>query len=378
MQGRIGVERRQCEGRSSDLPAEVAGTWDSLAHELRELRLLSSDSPFLQKWRDLLDTLLTTEGPNVSELFELRPFSKMRHLKNALLPVFTMNGTTKIQTEMYHKMLASLRPTLQILHNSHHSPDLFDRVDIYGPSSAHFSPPHMSIRNSTKDDLSKVLAKQAHLIRTMQFRSISLLPLLDQLKTLDSHPQPLVALTTLNFRDVLEETFSDQVVKSITSILRKNHTIVCLGFDDCCYIDDAVLDRFQEAIQSNRKEWVQRAVAAGHDEVIYHAGIQMSSGKEHNTLHLTGDGAFSIFQEDVFLTPGGEIYVLVYIPSSGKIVPSMWLMLDDVDYVTAKLQRLTGKVEDGIFGAEESVSALLSSRLDLRGIPRVERVGRCL
>ncbi|KAG7096444.1 hypothetical protein E1B28_003880 [Marasmius oreades] len=380
MQVRIDVERRQCASRFSDEPTEILETWDSLALELRALRLPDSLA-VLQKWRKPLKAWLTMENiADAEELFELRPLSKLRHLKNALLPVFQ----TRIYG-IYDRMVAFLRPTLvfldQLVHNDSNSPSLFDRVDV--PGSADLSPPHtvVNIRKASEDELS-ALAAQTHLFRTLQFRTVSHSGLQALLTVLDSNPQPPTALTTLNFRDIQYSfgRLDDAVVKLISSILTKNDNLICLVFDNC-HVDDATLDHLRETIKNNREQWVRRATQdrTRRDKLVYLAGIQFSPGKEHNALQLTGNGGPSIYSnQEVFLTPIVEVFVLVSVPGRGKIVPIISLELADVDmFVTAKLQRFTGQTSDDDI-PEVKARALRASdgqrtlRLELNGFPEVD------
>ncbi|KAF9268433.1 hypothetical protein L218DRAFT_995151 [Marasmius fiardii PR-910] len=316
MQARIAVERRQCKTRSSNLPAEALETWDSLAIELRSLRFLPPR--------------------NVIELFELQLFSNMRYLENALLPLFTKyEGTTGTpETPIYHNMVTYLRSSLQLPQNSHPT-SLFDRINVHGPASTWFSPSHMSIHKVTKDVIKEMFS------------------------ILNSNLQPPTALSTLSFRDIQEalREVDNPFIGLISSILKKNENIIF--------------------IQKNREKWKRNANR--QDELMYRAGLQFTPSEEEGNTHVltTGDVCF-IWKQDVYLKEGAEIYMLVYIPACGKIVPVISLVLDDVDVdVTAKLRRSTVHdifdVEVEIPEIETEVSVSSGQRtLELDGFTDVE------
>ncbi|KAG7096436.1 hypothetical protein E1B28_003873 [Marasmius oreades] len=335
MENRILGEKRVFERRAMGLSTgSTSGhpygeMWDSLASVLR---VLPFKGPMVEKWNEHIhDFINVEEGPDIQELFILKPFTDMDHLRNTLLRVFVEPDTNNF-TEDYRSMVTFVRSSLLRL-NNFQSSELFKPVDLCGPDSANFLPPNMTIRKDTHG-ISKAFADQIHTVHTLQISGLRMQGVLHLLHILsDSHLESLTTLTTLSFshiRDLFVRDVNETVVRLISSILAK-HNILCLVFDRCRSLPRMVLESLQETIQVNRREWMRRAQDDG--EIKYQYGLQYhlpvsSRESKHGPHPLFPDDphpVFEVHQHDIILSDYGEVFVMIYIPSRGKIIPTFTL-----------------------------------------------------
>ena len=118
----------------------------------------------------------------------------------------------------------------------------------------------------------------------------------------------------------------------------------------------------------------------GCQELAYHSGFQLSATMEGDSHMLTDDSRYFVWKHDVYLREGAEIFALVHVPTRGKIVPVVSLILDDADVcITARFvrRRSSDEVQDaGDEGVEIEEEVLVSegkTELRMTEFPNVEQ-----
>ncbi|KAL0566254.1 hypothetical protein V5O48_015764 [Marasmius crinis-equi] len=120
MEGRITSEKKRSMKRLRDSLSDsesidVEETWDSLFRELHSLRQLPIDNPHIKGWREKLRALYGGDIPPVLELFELRPFKALPHLRRNFLPLLTDENPTSDNDSIKSYMKSDIRSALRSL-----------------------------------------------------------------------------------------------------------------------------------------------------------------------------------------------------------------------------------------------------------------------
>ncbi|KAL0571431.1 hypothetical protein V5O48_010534 [Marasmius crinis-equi] len=280
---------------------------DSLARELRSLRLLPASSPELVQWEEYLSMIIDSdEPPQLSELFKMQPFTK--------LPRFTQFFNNRVVCsglQFYHPLIKLIRSSVQHLHSARPPP--FGHIDPMGPGSPAFSPPCTFVRSSSDHTL-KALVKQIHSVCILVLNTPSCGDTRKVLEVLSFLPALPLTLTTLASSKLL---INEQISSAFLSVLRRHSQITCLFFDSCQFVGQpesmGKSNRdLRSALNHNRRLW--RLNARGHRALHYQVGVDCGVG--------SGKGRILIKRlNDIRLSDIPHINVLVYIPHRGRIVP---------------------------------------------------------
>ncbi|KAL0566179.1 hypothetical protein V5O48_015837 [Marasmius crinis-equi] len=136
MRERTKSEKNHCHQRLTKQhsnSSEVEDTWEMLFHELRALRQTPTDPnqdwcPILKNWESHIHTIsnnhnATIGSPSAQDLFQLKPFSALQHLKSNLLPRFIGGGGNDgTGSQSYLEIISRVRIAIRHLPDDTPSP----------------------------------------------------------------------------------------------------------------------------------------------------------------------------------------------------------------------------------------------------------------
>ncbi|KAL0068387.1 hypothetical protein AAF712_004465 [Marasmius tenuissimus] len=312
MEDRISSEKEACQRRQKGALLDTLFlyemTHDRLVQELRFLRQLPINSPVLRDWKGLLTTIMDQPDDLLpTALFEIPPLQNLDDLQNKLLSCFVTGGTP---TGAYYNMIAFLRSSLYRLRDAKAS-SLYDRLDPYGPGSPEFSPPYTCVHDLS-ERTSKALTDQMSSVSIIDLDTDRYKEMLDALRLFDTLP-PLQSLTTVKFYN---RSFTHEVTCLVISVMQQHPGIICLALDDCTFSDGrACID---DVIATNRRKWKEEAQKSG--KFKYRFGCEIRTGH-----HEENHDSFATYQRDILLSELADLFVMIYIPQDGEVVPILSL-----------------------------------------------------
>ncbi|KAL0068378.1 hypothetical protein AAF712_004456 [Marasmius tenuissimus] len=340
MEDRISLDKESCRRRWSG-PTDVhalfmyEATYDVLLRELRSLRQAPTGSTTIRRWREIIAIITDRPDqlPPVSELFELPLLKSLEYLSDELLSLFTVKGRTDIPTPVYCNMIAYLRSSLSRLRDTQAS-SLYNRIDPHGPGSPEFCPPYTQIRQ-VSEQISRSLSLQSDSVQFLEINFWDRGQVLAALRLLDSLP-PSLSLTSVYF---YEESFDNQALQLLTSILQRRRRILCLLLDDCGSVDRTNLD---QSIAANRRKWKEEARNGG--EFTYSMGFDLIAANR-NLKDPDDSQSIAVYHHDIVLTNRADVFAMVHIPRPGKVVLNLSVKPHNCDInLVALLTRSVGKI----------------------------------
>ncbi|KAK1230758.1 hypothetical protein PQX77_006143, partial [Marasmius sp. AFHP31] len=340
MEDRISLDKESCRRRWSD-PTDVhtlfmyEATYDVLVRELRSLRQAPTGSITIRRWREIIGTITDHPDrlPAVSEIFELPLLKSLEYLSDELLSLFTVRGRRDNPTPVYCNMVAYLRSSLSRLRDTQAS-SLYSRIDPHGPGSPEFCPPYTQIRQ-VSEEISRALFLQSGSVQFLEINFWDRGEVLAALRLLDSLP-PSLSLTSVYF---YEESFDNEALQFLTSILQRRRRITCLLLDRCGPVDRTHLDK---SIAANRQKWKEEARSGG--EFTYSTGFDLNPANSNLKDHDDSQ-SIAVYHHDIVLTNRADVFALVYVPQPGKVVLNLSVKPHNRDTnLVALLTRSVGEI----------------------------------
>ncbi|KAL0569334.1 hypothetical protein V5O48_012630 [Marasmius crinis-equi] len=338
--------RLESESRSRRLDSITAlgleQTWEFLLRELRSFRHMPFDSQVLSDWENHITRIGLGDIPTVADLFEHRPFNtQLPHgLGIQLLPSFqeTDNGNS---TPIFLNMVSYLRSSLSRLgHEATMGIPLPGRIPPCDSASPEFVPPYRCVASDALSVLD-ALGHRLEDVRLLELRGLERFAALNVLDRLVALP-PSPSLTTMVIQNVFPQ--SHELPQRVSSAI-KQQKMICVAFAGCIGLHSNL---FKDVIDNNRWEWRQQMET--NNKPAYRFGVELHTAKKQ------GDGAsYSTYLDVVLLSRNSRIFVMIYTPRAGRIIPILSLR-------NSKLSNMT-----------VIASLRLSQRVDMPAIRRVER-----
>ncbi|KAL0569335.1 hypothetical protein V5O48_012631 [Marasmius crinis-equi] len=275
---------------------------------------MTFDSKVLGDWEDRITQIGSGNIPAVADLFGLHPFNSPLsfHLRDGVMPAFQENDTGNF-TPTFISMVSYMRSSLSRLRPeaiTGISP-IPGRIDLYNPGSPEFAPPYRCVGY----DSSSVLDTLGHQLEDVRLLELHGLKALDAMSVLDRlvalPPSP--SLTTMVIQNLSHR--SHELPHRVSSAL-KQQKMICVAFEGCSRSLHPSF--FKDVIDNNRWEWRQQMET--NNKPAYKFGVELhTAGKQ-------GDGdSYSTYLDVVLLSQNSRIFVMIYTPRAGRIIPILSL-----------------------------------------------------